>query len=152
MLIPKTRTLLLFTLIAVLAVLLLSSCTSTSFLTDETRGTVGDTLLVPVHMGGVVGVRAYSIVVGYNPKQIRAIDVSTANMLTAGWITDYHLKRDEVRIAATGVTPLPAKGDIMNVHFILLQEGTSEVCIETFQANEIDVVKDAECGEVIAND
>ena len=71
---------------------------------------------VPISIDDAAGITTGGIILQYDAQMLRAITVSTSDMLS-GYYWLENIKPGEVRIAFTGVAPLRGKGELLYIEF-----------------------------------
>lgn len=88
---------------------------------DDHSATGGTELVVPIHVGDLMGhdIYALDIKLGYNQSVLEARDVSNTATVTAGWGNPtFEVKENgQIWLAMAGSNPLPGSGVLCNITF-----------------------------------
>jgi len=105
----------------------------------QVYGEPGSTVAVPVTVDDATGIISAGITLTYDPKVLRAVDVSTTN-LTAGYSVAHKVADGRIKIGLAGSRPLSGSGPLLDVRFQVLESADwSETCpisITDVQLNE----------------
>ncbi|RLF39119.1 MAG: hypothetical protein DRN21_04065, partial [Thermoplasmata archaeon] len=105
----------------------------------DVHGETGASFVLPVAVDDATDIISAGITLSYDPKVLRAVDVSTTN-LTSGYSVAHNVADGRIKIGLAGSRPLWGSGPLLDVRFQVLESAdwgeTSPIAISDVQLNE----------------